>query len=179
VIVIDYYEINSQSDYDAIAFSLLHVLEGAKTGPYYDHNDIQTIGVGANLLVDANMRAVMALLGFTAAEIDDDTPTGYRQLLNNALSGTAGDDVALAQRLNAVVAAHGGPVRSTFTLTFDEMVSLFVAIKPEYEQKVDAWIPNIPLSYERIALFSVGFNQRDDNPRLDKCTNRNAQQLRP
>lgn len=161
------YQPITNDQYRAGTFALLGQMEGIETLPYYDPDDVATIGVGFNIEEDNVLRAVMFRMGFSLAEIDDDTPSGYRAQFVAACNGTPQTNVALQSRLDAIMAARDDASqtgRRTFNLTIAEMELVFNDLRPDYENEITRWSSTIDTasanSYERIALFSLGYNQQ-------------------
>jgi Ca2+-binding RTX toxin-like protein len=155
------HELDNQAYLD-FRYSLLFQLEGARLEAYRDSDGIPTIGIGANLR--ANLGAVIAEMGLnlTQATITQ---------LQAAVNLNYDTDAQVQSAINAILAAAprppGTPVPA-FTLTLPQAQNLFATIAPNYEQSLNALLPEFGAgnaigrpSRERAAIFAMAYNVRD------------------
>lgn len=149
------------SDHDAYneeRFALLKLLEGSTTKPYVDGVGDATIGIGFNLVY--NLDPVLRIM------VGD---RHWSQTLEDRLatqidrSYAPDQSAVLIANLNAVMQDwhdhHDSKVPITFAFSGDAAIAKALdALDDYYDGRIDAWIPDIPESSERAALFSLTWN---------------------
>jgi Ca2+-binding RTX toxin-like protein len=177
----------SPAEYKRIRDQLLGDVEGRRSLPYLDtpQTKIPTIGIGFNLQ-DSNVRdAVLTQLGFN---LNDSTDQAYRAQIANAVAPAAAasykSNADLQAALNNIMKARHDAAQNasqpaanlpvTFSLSTNQMNKVLDTIQQTYEDRVDKWLPDIPNSYERAALFSLAYNgkiNKDGTPTTLETSN--------
>ena len=159
------------STYNQLRLNIIIGNEGLKTGIYIDSNGIQTIGAGMNLRDSQKIRSsVVTKLFEHNKPIDDTKELDYRKEIKAIVTETYPDlsdsektiQAAENQRkLNAIMARRSGNPSSTFTFNDDEeIIKVYDQIAETFEKIINQkFSVSIPLSYERLALFSLAYNQ--------------------
>ena len=176
------------SDYNSEQFSLMRNVEALTLVAIFDSADPPkpTIGIGFNLLDNASIRnLVIATIGLdpTNDELTSEQRTReelYRDDLIAILTDLKdenGNTITTKEQLQAALnfvmgersidsTYDGVPSsvlerRTTFAFESDsEAVTVFQSSIAEFEFKVNQWLPGIPLSLERTALFSLAYNSQ-------------------
>ncbi|WP_137154461.1 M10 family metallopeptidase C-terminal domain-containing protein [Rhizobium sp. FKL33] len=154
--------ITDHDDYAAERSSFLTLLEGATFKPYVDIVGVPTIGIGFSLR--ANLDTVLlAMVG------EDHYSSKLLAKLDAVVdkSYSYGSSATLISALDKVMAAWNKSVDSdvpkTFAFSSDAQIAEALdLISPTYDGYVDNWLSGIPDSDERMALFSLAYN----NPSL-------------
>jgi GH24 family phage-related lysozyme (muramidase) len=159
------------STYNKLRFDIMTGVEGLRTEIYIDSNGIQTIGAGMNLRDSQKIRSsVVTKLFEHNKPIDDTKELDYRKEIKAIVTETYPDlsdsekaiQAAKNQRkLNAIMARRSGNPSSTFTFNDDEeIIKVYDQIAETFEKIINQkFSVSIPLSYERLALFSLAYNQ--------------------
>ncbi|MGH9808392.1 MAG: hypothetical protein ACRD9W_14245, partial [Terriglobia bacterium] len=146
-------------------------MEQFRANAYLDSAGIPTIGIGFNLWTTGTAvidQILGSQAGFTKPQKAADN--AYRAQLSTAFASGYGSDADLDAALNAIMAARahdsavpGTAKPTTFTLTDSEAKHVFNGLASHYETDVTgAFSGAVPDSFERIALFSLDYN----NPSL-------------
>jgi GH24 family phage-related lysozyme (muramidase) len=152
---------NIISDHDAYneeRFALLKLLEGSTAKPYVDGVGDATIGIGFNLVynLDPVLRVITGARHWSQT-LEDRLATEIDK------SYASGQSALLIANLNAVMQDwhdhHDSKVPATFAFSSDaEIARALDALDDYYDGRIDAWVPGIPDSSERAALFSLAWN---------------------
>ena len=172
----------SDAEYKALRLEAVAQLEGKEWGVYIDtaKTPKPTIGIGFNLTERDVRNAVIADMGIDPTN-DDLTAeqkareADYQKDIVDAIDAfdpITNTAVALQTSLNAIMAERKADpllkdiadrdefkyktvaeMEGTFTLLVDGDV-----MTPNFEQKVNNWLANIPHSKERTVLLSLSFN---------------------
>ncbi|MBB1250787.1 M10 family metallopeptidase C-terminal domain-containing protein [Rhizobium sp. G21] len=150
--------IAEHDDYAAERSALLTLLEGATTKPYVDIVGVPTIGIGFSLRANLD-KVLLAMVG----------EEHYSETLLSKLDAVVdktysyGSSATLISALDKVMAAWSKSVDSDVPKTFafassDQIAEALDLISPTYDSYVDKWLSGIPDSDERMALFSLAYN---------------------
>ena len=164
-----------QSIYEQQRYNEIRLLEGTNQGrPYLDTTGNPTVGIGFNLRGNVDVRAEVFLRmeidpnasGLSAAQ--QAAELGYLNQLNAAAGGSYASTAAVQTAFDAIMAARAGNAifqgitritnLTTFTMTDPQMQAVFPTAAQDAENKVNAWLADIPQSNERIALVSLAYN---------------------
>lgn len=154
--------IADHGDYASERSALLTLLEGATSKPYVDIVGVPTIGIGFSLRANLE-KVLLAMVGEDAysskllAKLDAVVDKSY----------SYGSSATLMSALDKVMAAWNRAVDSDVPKHFafsndDQIADALDLIAPTYDVYVDKWLSGIPECDERMALFSLAYN----NPRL-------------
>ena len=132
--------------------------------PYNDGKGLVTIGIGFNLQVETNRKAVLDALGFKEPQLVKDQEDYLKEVLKP--KNKTNDRVQ--KELNAIVNRHLPGEKFQFN-SKEQVEVLFNGDKHReglveyYEEGVDDWslkkgLGRIPLSRERLALLSLHYN---------------------
>lgn len=154
--------ITDHDDYAAERSSFLTLLEGATFKPYVDIVGVPTIGIGFSLRANLD-KVLLAMVG------EDHYSSKLLAKLDAVVdkSYSYGSSATLISALDKVMAAWNKSVDSdvpkTFAFSSDAQIAEALdLISPAYDRYVDKWLSGIPDSDERMALFSLAYN----NPNL-------------
>lgn len=154
--------IADHDDYAAERSALLMLLEGATSKPYVDIVGVPTIGIGFSLRANLD-KVLLAMVG------EDHYSVKLLAKLDAVVDKTYsyGSSATLISALDKVMAAWNKSVDSdvpkTFAFSSDAQIAdALDLISPTYDSYVDNWLSGIPDSDERMALFSLAYN----NPSL-------------
>lgn len=156
--MIDYTQISSAS-YLSLRYKFVKYFEESNSYsvlPYFDTASPPraTIGLGFNI-ESGPLDAVMSQFGIAPSE------TALRQQIRQAIAN-ATNNTNLRSALNAIMANRAASLggRSTFSFQNEaEVVAVFNAIAPTYENALTSDLPNLPLNTrERAILFSLAYN---------------------
>ncbi|WP_317277433.1 hypothetical protein [Kordiimonas aestuarii] len=154
---------NNHGEYNEFATNLIGQLEGKVSNLYLDTDGIPTIGIGFNLRASAIRELVFNALALRdVIEEDRNFATQIKNILEGNVSLTDVNNL-MADALDA-----GDANRDTFTLTQAEITNLFpqVVDEQDFENNIDTFFANIPVSDERAALLSLTYNQSTASPLL-------------
>jgi hypothetical protein len=174
--ITNWQKFSTQAQYAAALYNFCVKVEtrNNRTPDYSAYNDRAggvgnvTIGVGFNLNTPSVRAAAFNVLGLVQNDPRlasnpglNAVENGYIQSLNNAIQN--GNDAqfnsVMAQRAaNTALTAVLGPL--PYPLNDTQVQAIFNAIIPIYENQVNTWLPNIPISQERIALVSLAYNSK-------------------
>ncbi len=172
--MLNFNTITEESDYNSLRFKLISGAEEKnhiKLLPYLDPKFIPSIGVGMNLRVKKIFdEFVVGILGVQKSE-------PYYNKIKKVILSPYTDQDKLIIDLDAIMLDRAsdnsivGNKRASFSfLDTSEVATVFETITPIYEAKIDTWwnddLNQIPKSYERLALFSLAYNQQDTKPLL-------------
>ena len=182
--------VENTAQYRDLRFTTMAQIEEGgvlKQKPYVDAKGIPTVGLGMNIqptggsvetifgkilrtggnvgdqsIEDSYQARIRAITSYTYPEIPSDQKTRDKQ------------SKELISKLDAIMAERAADSRITFTnkrpsfsfINDQEIRDVFETIAPTYEQKIEGWVVNIPDSTERVALFSLAYNQKDSKPLL-------------
>lgn len=156
--MINYTQISSAS-YLSLRYKFVKYFEESNSYsvlPYFDTASPPraTIGLGFNI-ESGPLDAVMSQFGIAPSE------TALRQQIRQAIAN-ATNNTNLRSALNAIMANRAASLggRSTFSFQNEaEIVAVFNAIAPTYENALTSDLPNLPLNTrERAILFSLAYN---------------------
>jgi len=170
--MINWHQITDPTIYEQDRFNEIRNLEGPRSLPYLDTKGIPSIGIGFNLRTMNVRNAVFEAMGIDTSLLTDPNAIaaeqGYISQLETALNQRYSSNSALRSALNPIMAQRAtDPVlasypyissRTTFTMTDPEIETAFNDIIPDYEATLNAWLPGIPQSDERLALVSLAYN---------------------
>jgi len=183
-----FHRINDRNMYEQDRFNFIKHAEGSESLPYIDTKGIPTIGIGFNMRTNNIKNRIFDIFGINpiAASLTSEGKArelSYRNEIVNILDTSYPKNLTgnaliqanqnLQAALNSVMTTrYNDPLitfsdkKSAFSLSTPEMKTIFDAIMPTYQDKVDARITNIPDSNERIVLESLAFNTRDGSRSL-------------
>lgn len=174
------YNVLSQNQYDNELKELIKATEDTHTTLYGDSKGLLTIGWGFNIQDDGILRAVLKTgLGVNVDESDEDESTllggDLLEKIKDLIKSESLTSEQKIAQINGLWLTYTGDPEGEFSLTSQQMEDVFEAIKGTYERKVDDFYPvkksdgtwsGIETSYERLALFSLAYNQVDGEAAL-------------
>lgn len=186
--MLTFHEITDRNAYTQERFNFIKTVEGSESWPYIDTEGIATIGIGFNLKIEDNRNKVLEIIGINPynsnlSAVGKAKELGYQNEIINILmksypknlKGSALDQAnqSLQAALDDVMDRRASDPLITipnkenvFGLSDSEMKSVFDFIMPDYQNKVDNWVTNIPDSKERIVLESLAYNTKDGSRSL-------------
>jgi GH24 family phage-related lysozyme (muramidase) len=154
--------IADHDDYASERSALLTLLESATFKPYVDIVGVPTIGIGFSLRTNLD-KVLLAMVG------EDHYSAKLLAKLDAVVDKTYayGSSATLVSGLDKVMAAWSKTVDADIPRHFafsndGQVADALDLIAPAYDGAVDKWLSGIPESDERMALFSLAYN----NPRL-------------
>ncbi len=159
----------AEQTYRDALYTFMASVEGINENAYIVGGEI-TIGLGFNISSNYDLRHLV----YEALGVSADTSTV--QALDSVIVGKGKYDSDLT-KLNDIMhqwaKSHGKQNPDTFNFTIDTDIikTIFYLSQGFFEAKIDDFcaaygIDIIPNSNERIALFSLAYNQKNDNPLL-------------
>jgi hypothetical protein len=171
----------ADAEYGVQRFRFIKQVEGCERGLYLSSGE-PTIGVGFNLR-DNNIRGqVLDYFGIRsqssglspeARAVEQDYHDRIDALVRQQHPASGAE--SLRNQVNPIMAHRAAnPALQSLprrrpSFEFDDqndVRQLFDQVVQNYENRVDTWLPDIPLSRERIALFSLGFNTKGGSTNL-------------
>jgi GH24 family phage-related lysozyme (muramidase) len=142
---------------------MLAIEEGGveKEDIYADSVGIPTVGCGFNLRQGNVLRAVLQVYFKDPAW--GTTGDAQQVALTTTLSAIfarnwTGHVAQYTSEVNAAIATYNGTPSATFMLYPLDVQEVFDLLAPTYENVITANVTNVPKSWERLALFSLSYN---------------------
>ncbi|WP_031435808.1 calcium-binding protein [Methylobacter tundripaludum] len=165
------YNLLSDGSYAALRYQLLLNVEetgNPKPTPYLDSKGIPTVGIGFNLRSANVLNEVLSAFGFNVDAPQGSTEYNYKEEIKSIVNASHASNSELDTLLNDVMyrrfnnndipSSHR--TRADFRFQNDgEIRGIFDKLIGDYEDKVDAWLPDIPqTAQERLSLVSFAWN---------------------
>ena len=173
--MLNYREITEKSTYVNKSWKLVKEVDGVRYDVYSDSRGYASMGVGFNLTKDNVRAAVYSKLGFRAGYNDVAISALEQSYMSQLDIAFASGSTQLQTDLNAIMLARAKDKhytvtdisrRPTFTFSpantgLTEMRGVFNNIRKIYDDYINSEIGTVPLSDERVTLFSLAYNNPD------------------
>ncbi|MCF8052377.1 MAG: hypothetical protein K9L59_14130, partial [Desulfobacterales bacterium] len=174
----------SQNIYETMRWDIIRKTEGRKDTPYYDTNEIPTIGYGYNLSDENILEQVFLAFGFDIAGLPQNQEQAYKDEIITVIEGPyLGSESNLSEALDKIMKLRSEAynnqnikveVRTSFAFSsgdtgYQEMKAVFDSdfVQGRYERSVRSFLgfkledylyAGMPRSKERAVLFSLSYN---------------------
>ena len=162
------YKTLTEDQYNQELIAIIKATEDQKESLYADGDNgegLLTIGWGFNIETNSVLKSVL-IKGLKVTSVESGTGGILYAKIQTIIKDSSLNKTQQITQINEAWSTYKGETGLTLSLTEDQMKAVFLDIKDEYENKIDGFQEGIPDSYERVALFSLAYNQDDNDPLL-------------